>query len=423
MADIRPVSTDRADVDLYFDVGGGDAVDASGICTQFKFRAMMNGGYLIYGKLKDANFSVVRKLLIDAEYFKKSRSQIFRCQFRIKWSGSDNQTTYQSAYIISMRGLIDTADSADLEFVAIDPPSWYLNTGDCFNGAFKGKVSQVIEQVISRYAPDIVVNVSETADSQHNYHYMMGMDPKTFITSLIDWSSSLTNKRTQWIIAMDDTYMQIQEQAELPSKNVGFYVGPHAGRDAPTIRQTELLANNALSATNTKIITNGISAVSGQYLDVTSDFDESRVVVKDSNTSNKYKAKVGPDRAFTKPGDGGPPTTGYTQIQSIPELSGGELGIPYEQYIDGRARSLWLNMTNMVMRCRFRVIGHGVFSSGIGLGVDTITVQWLDAEFEPYFLSGNWIVYGFEHIYALSNWVTDIYCARFDYDAAAKAVP
>lgn len=419
-----PVASDRADVDLFFDVGGGQAVDAGFLCTRLQFKAMMNGGYTVSGRLEDANFNIIRRLILETQYFNLARSNIFRVRFRLKWNGNDNRTQMQTAYVIAMRASGKDSDTAYIEFIAIDPPSWYLNAGDASGGVFRGRVSDVIKAVVAKYAPGIALDVSETTDSANNRFWMMGMDPKTFISSLVDWSSSLTRGRTQWIIAMDDTAMQIKAQDEIPSRNVGFYTGPHAGAAAPDVRDWEVLADNALSIMNTKLVTHGASSVSGEYLDVVSDAGRDKVTVKDSTTPRKYKARVGQGRSFAKPPDGVPPAVGMTAIGAIPEVySAGELGMSYSEYIDGRPRGLWLNMSNMIMRCRFRVIGHGVFYSGVGLGVDTITVRWTDAEGKPFFLAGNWIVYGFEHQYRTSSWATDLYCARIDYDATATAVP
>lgn len=419
-----PTATDAASVDIYFDIGGGEVVDVGSICDKFRFKAMMNGGYMIMGRLKDANFNIMRRLLIESQYFELARSSIFRCKFRLKWVKGNNQTVIQTAYVISLHATGGNADSADLEFVAIDPPSWYLNTGKASGKAYRGKVSDILAAVIAEYAPTISLDISETVDSTHNTFWMMGMDPKTFISSIVDWSCSLTRNKTQWIIAMDDTNMQIKAQDEIPSENVAFYTGANAGQSPPNIRQWEILADNALSVVNTKMLTQGISATSGQYLDKVTDIDESKVFAKDSTTTGKYKARTTARKSFTKPPDAGPPRAGWTTIPAIPEVySAGEIGKLYSEYIDGRPRAMWLNMLNMIMRCRLRVIGHGVFYSGVGLGTNTITVQWFDADRKPFFLSGNWIVYGFDHIYQTSNWTTDVYCARIDHDATATAVP
>lgn len=419
----QPVKTDRADVDLYFDVGGGDSIDCGQICVRFQFKAMMNGGYVIMGRLIDSHFNIIKRLLIEQEYFKKARSQIFRCQFRLKWRGTeDNQTYLQSAHIIALQATGGSADAAEIEFIGVDPPSWYLNAGDASGAAYKGSVSDVIAQVVSEYAPNVTLEHSETDDSKDNRWWMMGMDPKSFIQSLLDWSCALTKNKTQWIVAMDDTYMQIMAQDEMPSENVAFYTGANMGKRAGDIREWELVADNALSIVNAKLVTQGVSTVSGQWLDM--DTEPDKCVVKDSNTDKKYKASTSSKKSFTKPPDGGPPDIGFTAITSVPEVgSAGDIGKKYSDYIDGRPRAMFLNMANMVMRCRFRVIGHGVYYGGIGLGVNTITVQWMDADGVPFFLSGNWIVYGFDHIYLEGEWTTDVYCARLDYDAAAVAVP
>lgn len=417
----RPVATDSAAVEMFFEING-QSIDVGITCTSFRFKAMMNGGYTISGRLKDANFNILKKLVVDTEYFELARSNVFICRFRLKWVNGDGQQQFQTAHIITLNASGRDADSADFEFTGIDPPSWYLNTGDASGRVFKGRMCDVVRQVINQYAPRISVEVSETTDSPQMRYWMMGQDPKTFLASLIDWSSSITRNRTQWVVSMDDTYLQIKEQADMVSRNVAFYVGPHCGGDSPTIREWQLIANNALSISNTKLITHGISSVSGQYLDRITSSD--KVTVTDTNTQNKYKAKIGGDRGFAKPPDGSPPSVGFTRISSVPEMySAGEIGLKYGDYIDGRARGMWLNMANIVTRCRFRVIGHGVFYSCIGLGADTITIQWLDVNGNQFFLSGNWIVYGFEQIYWNNNWVTDVYAARQDYDAAAKPVP
>lgn len=423
MAKLAPVATDRAEVELIFDLGGKE-VDVGIICTGFRFRAMVNGGYMISGRLADANFNITKKLLIDAEYLLRARSNVFRCRFRLKWPGADNATVLQTAHITSLRATGTDADKADLEFMGIDPPSWFLNTGDSSGRAYRGKVSSVISQVIADYAPGITATVSETTDSDANTFWMMRMDPKTFITSLMDWSSSLTRNKTQWFIGVNNNTMYVKEQADIKSENVGFYMGPHGGKEAAVIRQWELLGENAMSIMNSKLVTQGISAVSGQFVDRVTDAAQAIAYVKDSNTPKKYKAKVDASKSYTAPPDGGPQRVGWTVVPAIPELySAGDIGRRYSDYLDGRARALWLHVINMTMRCRFRTIGHGTYSSSLGLGTNTVTVQWLDVDGKPFLLSGNWIVYGFEHIYVTSMWQTDIYCARLDHDAVAVPVP
>jgi len=47
---------------------------------------------------------------------------------------------------------------------------------------------------------------------------------------------------------------------------------------------------------------------------------------------------------------------------------------------------------------------------------------WRDADNSPYFLDGDWLVYGFHHIVTRGHWYTDVFCARLDYDSSAVKV-
>jgi hypothetical protein len=246
---------------------------------------------------------------------------------------------------------------------------------------------------------------------------MMRQDPKTFIRSLLDWSSSVTPKKTHWIVASVDEKIVIKEQAALTPNDLGVY---HVNRNGTTGKDAidyELLADNFISPLQTKLITSGISAISGEYLDKISDADEQKVFVKDETTPNKVNVDITPTQGFKKPDK-----KWATSIISIPEHNAGDLGIPYSKYIDGRARGLYLNMLNLVMRMRIRVTGEYALDDSDKLGVSKCTLSWKDLEGEPYFLSGKWLIYGFHHIMTTSMWTTDIYLARLDYDATAKKV-
>ena len=177
----------------------------------------------------------------------------------------------------------------------------------------------------------------------------------------------------------------------------------------------------------TRIISQGLSSVSGSYLDPITDQKKDTTVVKDSTTNKKVIANATDENSFTKANE---QIIGASSIASIPEYySAGDLGLNYDNYIDGRARDLWLGLTRNLVRCKFRVLGHGEWSDGFGLGIDTIKILWMGAAKEigepspEWFLSGNWIVYGFKHDMTPNGWVTDIYAARFDHDASGTKAP
>lgn len=406
----------------------------------FEFKGMVNGGYIVRGTISDKNYNLLKNL-IKAGYLQESRTKALQMRFKIK-SGPDapdtreHSTEYQIVNIISLRGMGDAPDNGYLEFIGIDPPSWKLNTGDGSGKVYKGNVGKVIEQVIIEYAPGVDFEVTQTIDSRENRWAMMRQDPKTFISSLIDWSPSVTPQKTHWIIAMeggnnfgDNGKIVIKEQASLPSKQRAFYrYWADSGQN--TIKSWELLSSNALSITETKIITQGLSAISGQYLDRITDKDELKLFAKDSRTSAKKIAKTDEEKSTAKPDDSpgaGPQKVGWTSINAIPEHNAGDLGIKYDDYIDGRARGMYLNLVNALTRLRLTVIGHGEWSTVNGLGTDTVYLKWLghpssEGGDDVFFLTGNWLVYGFHHIVSRRRWTTDLYVARYDYDSQAEKV-
>ncbi len=423
MAD-SPIISAAPAVDILFDFveAPDDTTNLGGLCLRFDWRAMLNGGYIVKCRIHDPYYSNLRAVIANGWYNTKLTG---RLRFRLRWPNVNNDTGWQVAYIVSGHFSGEDADSGYIEFVAIDPPSWHLNCGDASGEAFRGSISDVIKQCVSYYAMPVALTITETTDSNNGLWYMMRQDPKTFILSLLDWSCSLTPKKTQWFIGMDGLNLQIKEQAAIQSNNIGFYRGPRRQVTLePHIENWEMLSNNVMTLLNNKLVTQGVSAITGEYLDRITDEDEVNLFVKDDTTPSKLKAAVGMGRAFEKPPDGGPPRVGWTSIAGVPEVySAGELGIPYGDYIDGKARALWLGTSNRIQRVRFKAHGHGVYRNSLGLGVDTITVQWMDVDDKIFFLSGNWIVYGFHHKFVPGFWTTDIYCARLAHDATAKAVP
>ncbi len=166
--------------------------------------------------------------------------------------------------------------------------------------------------------------------------------------------------------------------------------------------------------------------MSGQYLDKVTDQQEQKVFAKDQTTTAKKIAKTTGDQSFTKPPDGEPQQVGWSSVSAIPEIySAGELGLRYEEYVDGRPRGMWLNMVNNLMRMKLTVLGHGEWSDCLGLGTDTVFIRWVTAPDDTgklWFKTGNWLVYGFHHHLSRRRWLTDLFIARFDHDAQGERV-
>lgn len=419
---ITPSTSGRPQVEISL---SGIEGEWGNLYRKFEFKATLNGGYVVKCLLFDPDFKLAQAL-INNGYFENSRNTPLTMTFKIK-SGPDNDpnrsTKRRSVKIVSIIPRGENSQKGMVEFVGIDLPSWYLNIGEGAGRTYTGKLSQVIREVVSKYAPDVQLNISETIDSRSNKWFMMRQDPRTFITSLLEWSTPLTNKKTQWIIASTEDnnrpILNIKEQAELQSKQRAFYRF-NDGLETDTINSWNAVANNALSSVQTKIITQGISAISGRYFDRITDKEEQIVVVKDTTTANKITADVPKDRTFTKPSEDGS-IVGTTAIPALPELNGGELGLRYDEYIDGRARSAYLGMLNSLLKVKFRVLGHGEWSDCEGLGIDTIYVKWM-LENNTYWLTGNWLVYGFHHIVERTGWWTDVFATRYDYNSESKKV-
>jgi hypothetical protein len=187
---------------------------------------------------------------------------------------------------------------------------------------------------------------------------------------------------------------------------------------AGDIKKIEILTNNVISVFQTKLVTQGISAISGQFIDKVT--QKQKVSVEDENTQAKLNTNIGSDRGFKKPGSD---TDWATSVRMVPEFSAGDLGVAYADYIDGKARTMFMDMLNMVMRLKVRINGDYRFDDSSILGASTLTLAWKDHVDEtPYFLSGKWIIYGFHHVVTRVTWVTDLYLYRIDWDSAAKKI-
>ncbi|MDB4489907.1 hypothetical protein N9045_00175 [bacterium] len=421
------------------------AEDLGPSLISLEMQAMANGGYTIRGRFSDLNFNIYNQL-IENEYFKFARRQPIKVQFKCKWSNQSEEpdiekgipgtaTKWIIGYIISMEAVQpELADRNQIEFILIDPPSWYLNVGDASGKCYTGNVGGVIRNVVQDYTPKgpnnepfLKLDISTTRDSQQGKWWMMRQDPKSFLSSLFDWSASLTPTKTQWVFAPDNYDLVIKPQGLFSSKQRRYY-SYHRNKANDPIKQVTLLTDNALSSVQTKLITQGLSTISGQYLDYQT--SQRNVEVGDSNTTQKKIARVKKGRAFEKPPKGGD-SVGYTSVMTIPEVgSAGDMGLPYKDYIDGRPRSMYLNLVNNLMKAKVTVVGDGEWTGCKGLGIDTIFLDWVRANRSGenddgslrYWYTGSWLVYGYCHKISHKSWTTDIYCARYDQDSESVKV-
>lgn len=390
-----------------------DGKDIGPNFTKFEWVSFANGGYIIRARVSDPFFNYLRDVAIRG-YLKEGREIETPVKFKIK-QGDGASTTERLAFMTDLQAH-GVNEGGEIEFVAIDPPSFYLNEGTADGRVYTGRVSDVIRQVVNDFAPNIDVEITTTTDNKKNKWWMMRQDPHTFIRSLLDWSASITPKRTGWVVASVDKKIVIKEQADLQTKDFGIYYINRKDKGAADALQFDMLADNFVSPLQTKLITSGISAISGEYLDKIIDSKEQKVIVKDENTSEKANARnITPKQAFAKPHK-----KWATSVMAIPEHSAGDVGPQYSKYIDGRARGMFMNMLNLVMRVRVRITGEPALDNSSLLGISAVTLTWQDIDGQPYFLSGRWMLYGFHHTVTKENWYTDMYLSRLDYDADAN---
>lgn len=426
-------------------------VDVGNLINSFEWKAMDNSGYIIRADVEDSYFNILDKIIEkgDDGFLKSGRDydKPTLVKFKMEWATPDGnlKTKECIALVADVVASGDSSMSGNFEFIAVDPISFYVNSGDCSGKAYSGKIGGkdgVIYQVLKDYLPDSIggykvkYEVSDTDDDEENTYWMMRQDPKTFIMSLLEWSSSLTEHKTSWSVTSgfnaDDGELLIKiEEGYNPDLGHPMEVendsGPlvliYGGSGTTNVESWDMMANSFLSALNTKLLTGGISAVSGEYFDKITDEKEKTVYVKDENTENKINPKLRDTQSFTKPTKD---DKGWTYISSIPEVySDGGIGLDYGKYISGRARQQYLDMLSLLMRIKIRVVGQPRLSDTSELGDAKVKVKWMktgdDGGAEPRFLDGDWLICGWHH-HARRNrsWVTDVYLARLDYNAEAK---
>ena len=416
---------------IFVDGPANKSDDLGKSVVRYEFISMLNQGEVVKVVLDDPSFDVVTPL-VGKRYYKYSKLYApLEIRTKVGYAGTDLWIKEQEHALVSVQPYqpAESKNRGFVEFVAIDYPSFMLAGGDAAGKAWKGNIRQAIEQVVDEYGGN---NVSldfrgDTNDSTFNTWHQNRLDPKTFIQSLLEWSPAINKKQTRWFQYPDAKKLIIVEQAGIESKHRSSYEyrGYGHGQDGRSdILDWELSGNNSLQMSAHKIVTSGLSSVSGEYYDWIDHEDE--VLVGDGETPNKYNPKTDTNKSYRRSTDDPQPkgayAVGWTHIPSIPEHNAGDLGLKYDDYIGGRPRRAYLNLVNLTLRCKFTIFGHHIWSGSEGLGADTINLTALTAKNTPQFIAGNWIVYGFHHTVTTAGWVTDLYCVRLDTDANAKQV-
>ena len=402
---------------------------------RIEFTAMLNGGELVQAEIIDPYFSKFDKIM-GKDYFESSRNDAcapIDLSTDLHWDGdSELAINPQLTHAVAAIWPSGSGNAATINILAVDYASYYLNGGDAGGYCYTGNVQDVVKQIVQKYSRGAVQLTldTKTKDSKYNKWWQMRLDPKTLIISLLEWSTPLTQHQTRWLLYPEDKKLRIVEQGEMDSKHRADYMWRGYGGDQKgtgDILEWEFAGDNALQMYENQLVTGGISAVSVVYYDQ-SQFKKSKqkTFVGDQNTSDKIIPNVPKDKSYTRPNPDSDPLTGsvgWSFVQAIPEFSGGDLGIKYDQYMDGRARSMYLAFTNTFLRARFTVFGHHIWGCSEGLGVDTIGIKiTTENDSMPYFFDGSWMIYGFKHVATRDEWITELYASRYDYNSSSVKV-
>jgi hypothetical protein len=327
-----------------------------------------------------------------------------------------------------------SADQSYIVFTGMSTPHYILAAGDAGGYAYEGRISDVIPQVCDRYSRGLFSTRfrSQTKDDQHNKWWQNRMHPLAFVKSLLRWSTPLTKYKTRWIFWADTdkdepSRLEFFEQRDDPSIHRSTYWwGADPSRAGHgDILGYEMIGDNAHDTRSGKIVTSGISTLSGAYHDRIVHSENKDVVYIDENSTNKkYVQRSKPKEGYTLPDTNEPlkEGVGWTRAHSLPELSAGEMGLKYEDYIDGYARGEYYRGAKNLQRAKFKILGHHIWSESIGLGYDTINIMWRTQKMKPHFMHGVWIVDGFKHIITSSGWETILYCHRLHHNAKGKKI-
>ena len=431
MPDAKPVTGFSA-VELIMGEDGcaRDTGNIGNLCHNLVWSSYLNSGYKLTASVDDPGFRVLSKLNVDSGYFRSGMACKFKARCRLKTARPeiDNQTPFVDFYVTSLEDTSNSADRASFVFTAIDQASWLLNANPASGKAYRGSISEVIRQVVSEFAPGVNLTIANTIDSNQNIWYTFRQSPKNMILRMMEYGSAILPDKGRWVVSSESpNILRVVDQSKAASEKRGFYTWPRIERatekNAGVIISYGAIKQNAWARLIAETYSTGISTSTGLYLDKVTDSEELYTGVTDKNTPNKLKTKVPVGRSFDKPQDSEPPEIGRTFVRAIPELySAGEIGLRYRDYLSGSGRQLYLDNLYGTNKLFIDTNGQGSFYDGRGLGSDTITLEFLGADNLPFYAQGDWMLYGFKHVYNAGQWRTRLYLTRIHRDSTGKTV-
>jgi hypothetical protein len=428
---------DRPSVEFHVSIpaAGGKTVDdkkfeIGHFCYKFEWACFLNSGHRVTASFKDTyqnslDRSMIRYLL---EHGQKELGIDVECRIWQDFNrAEDKKTALRKFKVLTMNSnILGGLTESVLEFVCIDVASWALNQGICEGDAYKGNISTVIADVVAKRGKKhkLTVRVDETTDNNNNIWYDMRLDPKTFISSLLEWSSAVTKRKTPLVVCSQDLAFECIEWASMtPTKTNGkkFEVATAQGGEKDISDRCELqfLSNNLLAPAATRLYVGKIATTTGLYIDPRDTrLSAEQRYAGDDTTQNKLLPKIAADQGFAQSN-----TESSTFIEPIPEHNNGDLGIKYQDYIVGRARDWYNKMIYSTMRVKITTeVGDTDFDDIHACGRDTINLHMIGYDNIPYFLNGLWLLYGFKHMIDWEHWHTELMLSRLCHDATGKDI-
>jgi len=434
----------KVSTDLVFRVkdlfGDGDLnPDMGKNWVHYEYEAHMNQPEIVQITVLDPHHTIFDEHM--EKYFKKAIPfPPIMMMTQGRWvpanAGNKLELTKKEHAITSMKSIGPIDEGADQNyrtFTGMSLPHYLLEAGDAGGYVYKGKISDVLHQVCSKYSRGLIKCLvkTNTKDDKHNKWWQNRMDPMSFIKSLLRWSTSLTKGKTRWMFCADtDENMRTIEffeqiAADSLHRATYWWGGDPSRPGHGDIVSYRMVGDNTCDARRGKIVTSGISTLSGAYHDRIVHWKNKDVVyVDEKQTGNKFRQKPTEKGSYTQPSTDEPlkEAIGWTRAHSLPEPAAGEIGMKYEDYIDGYARGEYYRDSVHLERVEFKVLGHHIWSESIGLGSDTIDIMWRTPRMQPHYLHGVWIVDGFKHVIAKEGWHTYLYCHRMYANAVGKKV-
>ena len=410
--------------------------------TEIFFSGAYNGGLQAKITIYDTDAQRWEAFMRNV-WFPKSLREDIKVNFRIYYESGEypkSSTRYieMSLYKVNLRAR-GSVGGVLVDFYAMNTADKDLSYGYSSGKAYKGRISDVLKQVIAEHTT-IPVKVTPTLDNKENYWYMLRQRPPRFIRQLLEFGTSFTKSKTQMVYGVWQygpqekipPLISITPQGEIKPKNLGKYTNAN-------INLIYSIHNEDYIAYMNKLTSSGISTLTGDYLDVKADPKEIYVFAKDSNTSTKILAGYPKPHGHSKQNDTVGFLKGMSNIKTPPELyNDGSVGYLYKDYVKNRSMNMYLNHCHNLVHARIEFPGIGLLDNTIGLGTDTIYVEYtrpskegtqpadkvLDSPEgidEKHFWTGNWTLMAFEHRWNIDDksWNTILDCSRFTTDTNA----